>query len=309
MTEDTEELRDLKNYLAEKNAEIVDTVVRFINDNKRISTNMQKRYKSFLLNAASFKPVGDGIMCPRKDTATYKGMGYVVTQIRNLVDVFPNIIMNNIDYKKIALSKHWGLSPVHVKDIQAIVKRYYSRIDKFFKDKDSILNELLDQVKKTMGKWLIFASHTPLLARVIEFIDIQDNDEDILMFEGEQDILEFFEEVDTSGRQRSKSGKRRDEEMERERKAVVQREGMTASRVRERQERVKVGEGFYSVFNDDLIRHLFTYYLLNVILKYVVLLSYKTQSARFDKTLINPSLPLYNSITLDIIVTNTFNSK
>lgn len=271
ITEDTEELRDLKNYLAEKNAEIVDTVVRFINDNKRISTNMQKRYKSFLLNAASFKPVGDGIMCPRKDTATYKGMGYVVTQIRNLVDVFPNIIMNNIDYKKIALSKHWGLSPVHVKDIQAIVKRYYSRIDKFFKDKDSILNELLDQVKKTMGKWLIFASHTPLLARVIEFIDIQDNDEDILMFEGEQDILEFFEEVDTSGRQRSKSGKRRDEEMERERKAVVQREGMTASRVRERQERVKVGEGFYSVFNDDLIRHLFTYYLLNVILKYVTI--------------------------------------
>jgi hypothetical protein len=275
ITEDTEELRDLKNYLADKNAEIAGVVVNFINDNKRISAKVQQRYKSFLLNVTSFKPVGDGIMCPRKDTATYKGMGYVVTQIRNLVDVFPNIIMNNIDYKKIALSKHWGLSTVHVKDIQAIVKRYYSRIDKFFKDKDSILNDLLEQVKNTMGKWLIFASHTPLLARVIEFIDIQDNDEEILMLEGEQDISEFFETVDVSGKSRSKQRKRSEEEMQRERRAFTQREATAAAaaaaRGREREERVKVSEGFYSVFNDDLIRHLFTYYLLNVILKYVTI--------------------------------------
>jgi hypothetical protein len=44
-----------------------------------------------------------------------------------------------------------------------------------------------------------------------------------------------------------------------------------SSRGREREDRVKVGEGFYSVFNDDLIRHLFTYYLLNVVLKYVTI--------------------------------------
>ncbi|MEI7485743.1 MAG: hypothetical protein WCK13_13615, partial [Ignavibacteriota bacterium] len=267
----------MKNYLADKNAEIADTVVRFINDNKRISAKVQQRYKSFLLNVTSFKAGGDGIMCPRKDTATYKGMSYVVTQIRNLVDVFPNIIMNNIDYKKIAVSKHWGLSKFHVKDIQAIVKRYYSRIDKFFKDKNSILNDLLEQVKNTMGKWLIFASHTPLLARVIEFIDIQDNHEEILMLEGEQDISEFFETVDISGKSRSKQRKRSDEEIARERKAFMQREAMaTAAAARgrereEREERVKVSQGFYSVFNDDLIRRLFTYYLLNVILKYVTI--------------------------------------
>jgi hypothetical protein len=276
ITEDTEELRDLKNYLAEKNAEIASIIVSFINDNKRISAKVQRRYKSFLLNVASFKAVGDGIMCPRKDTATYKGMEYVVTQIRNLVDVFPNIIMNNIDYKKIAVSKHWGLSQFHVKDIQEIVRRYYSKVDKFLKDKDSILRNLLKQVKDTMGKWLIFASHTPLLARVIEFIDIEGENDEVMVIEGEQDISEFFETVDVSGKQRSKSGKRREEEAERERgAAMAQRSAAAAatasSRGRERQERVKVGEGFYSVFNDDLIRHLFTYYLLNVVLKYVTI--------------------------------------
>ena len=277
ITEDTEELRDLKNYLAERNVEIADIIVRFINDTKRINLKTQQRYKSFLLNVASFKTVGDGIMCPRKDTATYKGMSYVVTQIRNLVDVFPNIIMNNIDYKKIAVSKHWGLSKFHVKDIQEIVKRYYSKIDKFLKDKDSILRDLLKQVKDTMGKWLIFASHTPLLARVIEFIDIEGQNDEVMVIEGEQDISEFFETVDISGKSRSKQSKRRDEEAERERRAAAQRSASSAaaaaasSKAREREERVKVGEGFYSVFNDDLIRHLFTYYLLNVVLKYVTI--------------------------------------
>ena len=278
ITEDTEELRDLKNYLAERNSEIADNIVRFITDNKRINLNTQRRYKSFLLNVTSFKAGGDGIMCPRKDTATYKGMSYVVTQIRNLVDVFPNIIMNNIDYKKIAVSKHWGLSKFHVKDVQEIVKRYYSKIDKFLKDKDSILRDLLKQVKDTMGKWLIFASHTPLLARVIEFIDIEGQNEEVMVIEGEQDISEFFETVDISGKSRSKQSKRRDEEAERARRAMAQRSsaaavasGAESSKGREREDRVKVSGGFYSVFNDDLIRHLFTYYLLNVILKYVTI--------------------------------------
>ena len=273
ITEDTQELRDLKNYLAERNSEIVETVLNFINDNKRINSKTQQRYKSFLLNAASFKAVGDGIMCPRKDTATYKGMEYVVTQIRNLVDVFPNIMLNNIDYNKIAVSKHWGLSKFHVKDIQEIVKRYYSRIDKFFKDKDSILRGLLTQVKDTMGKWLIFASHTPLLARVIPFIDIEGSDDELMVIEGEQDVAEFFQEVDVSSKQRSKHSKSRGEEAQRERRAAMAKRSAASaaasSRLNEREERVKVGEGFYSVFNDDLIRHLFTYYLLNVILKYV----------------------------------------
>jgi hypothetical protein len=97
-----------------------------------------------------------------------------------------------------------------------------------------------------------------------------------MMIEGEQDISEFFETVDISGKSRSKQNKRRDEEAERARRAMAQRSSAAASaaassRGREREDRVKVGEGFYSVFNDDLIRHLFTYYLLNVVLKYVTI--------------------------------------
>ena len=89
-------------------------------------------------------------------------------------------------------------------------------------------------------------------------------------------MAEFFQEVDVSGKQRSKQSKSRSEEAQRERRAAMAKRSVAASaaassRLNEREERVKVGEGFYSVFNDDLIRHLFTYYLLNVILKYVTI--------------------------------------
>jgi hypothetical protein len=285
ITEDTAELRDFKNYLAETNGQIADTIVGFINDNKRINIPTQQRYKSFLINAAKFKSIGDGVLCPRKDTAAYKGMGYVVNQIRNFIDVFPNIILNNIDYQKIAVSKHWGLSTRHTKDVQEIVKKYYSRIDKFLKDKNTIIGDLLKEVRNTMGKWLIFASHTPLLARVIGYIDIEGEDEDIMVLEGESGFMEILEGTADIGKKSKAS--QRDRERERERMASMRRSDGPA-----REERVEVSGGFYSVFNDELIRYLFTHYLLNVLLKYVTVAKSSAMRVREEQLPIDDEFEL-----------------
>jgi hypothetical protein len=285
ITEDTQELRELVNYLSETNSAMVASIIEFLNEQKRMDHRVQARFVDFLTNPASFRKmgVGEGILCPRRDTATYKGMQFVVNQMRNLVDVYPNLILNNIDYNKVSIPKHWGLSPIHARDIQNIIKVYYSRLDKFLKDKDSILTDVMKNIKKGAQDWLRFATHTPLYARVIDVVDVGIEGEDIEFDFAESDIGRggpgrargsargqgglFMQGILESSRVESS----RVETSRRRQQQQQQSEGASAApRPMETSGDIVV-RGQYSIFNDELVRYMFAHYLLNVLMKYVTL--------------------------------------
>jgi hypothetical protein len=263
--EDNQEIRQLKNYLAESNAAMVGEIIEFISSQKRLDQRTKQKYKQFLSTLAKFRLIGDGVLCPRKDTSTYKGMQYIIHQIRNLIEVFPNIIKNGVNFQKISVSKHWGLSKEHAGDVQNIVKKYYSKLDKFLKDDFDILNGLLSEIQNKTKKWYQFALHTPLFARIIDVIDIIDDDEDIELGFEDSDLLfqRVFElEGESASIPTSKGRKQRQQEEE-----------LRQARSRHANASVRVEEktGKYSIFNDEVVRYLFTHYLLNVLLKYVKL--------------------------------------
>ena len=286
ISEDTPELRELKNYLSEKNAEMVDAILEFITQYKSLDRKTTKQYKTFLLNITNFKLIGDSVLCPKRDTSTYKGMQFVVNEMRNLIHVFPNIILNSVNNQKVSVHKHWGLSRQHIMDIQTIVKKYYAEIDKYMKDKEnSVLESVVTGVMKETNEWFQFALNTPLFARVVK--------RDVSKVQGqgqgqgdamEMDVEEFEEEEMAEegdaggllsglfGKAASSRGKssKRDESMREERE-----EGQAEARGSARQYRKRASEedsgGMYSLFNDDLVRRLFTHYFLNVVLKYVKL--------------------------------------
>jgi hypothetical protein len=276
ISEDTQELRDMKNYLSEKNIEMVDNIMEFITQYKKLDKKTTSLYKSFLLNITNFKLIGDTILCPKRDTTTYKGMQFVVNEMRNLISVFPNIIMNSVNNQKISIPKHWGLSKQHITDIQTIVKKYYTEIDKFVKDKDnSVLSNVIRGVMKETNEWFQLALNTPLFARVLRSgasaakpmegegmeMEVEEFEEELAM-EGEQQGLlsGLFGTASAASSKRDKQDKPRRRE---------EGEGSAARQYRKRDE-PEIG-GQYSIFNDDLVRRLFTHYFLNVVLKYVKL--------------------------------------
>jgi hypothetical protein len=270
--EDTQELRQFKNYLSEMNQGMVSEIMEFILQYKRLDKKKLEMYKSLLLNISNFRLIGDSVLCPKRDTTTYKGMQFVINEMRNLISVFPNIIMNTVNNQKISIPKHWGLSKQHIKDIQTIVKNYYSSLEKFIKDKDgSILTGLVKSIAKDTNEWVLFALNTPLFARVSpldashpggfgegEEVEVQEIEEEEMHDEsGQRDLM--------SGllmQQSNKKGKRMTAQEREER----EERGETAGSVRSRQPEEK---GYYSIFNESMVRRLFTYYFLNVVLKYV----------------------------------------
>jgi ribosome recycling factor len=272
ISEDTEELRDLKNYLSEKNAGMVDTILEFISQYKRLDRPTIASYKSFLLNITNFKLIGDTILCPKRDTTTYKGMQFVINEMRNLISVFPNIIMNSVNNQKISIPKHWALSRQHISDIQKIVKKYYTEIDKFVKDKEnSVLTNVTRGVMTETNEWLQFALNTPLFARVLKsgvlaavpaegealVMEIEEFEEEMVQEGEQQDLLSGF--LGKSSAASSKKSKQ------------YRREEGEGSARQYRKEPEEELTGNYSIFNDDLVRRMFTHYFLNVVMKYVKL--------------------------------------
>jgi hypothetical protein len=259
--EDTQEIRELKNYLAESNKAMVDHILEFISSQKRLDRKTRQRYIHFLSTLSKFKLIGDGVLCPRKDTSTYKGMQYIINQIRNLIEVFPSIIINGVNFQKVSVSKHWGLSKDHVSDVQNIVRKYYSKLDKFLNDQYSNLGDLLSQIKTTTKMWYQFALHTPLFARMIDVIDVIADDEEVelgfeeseLVFESVFDIEgESMSSLASKGR-----GDRKQRQHEEELRQARSKPGVAQVKVQEK-------TGKYSIFNDEVVRYLFTHYFLNV---------------------------------------------
>ena len=262
--EDTQEIRDLKNYLAESNTTMVSEIIEFISSQKKLDQKTKQRYSHFLSTLAKFSLIGDGVLCPRKDTSTYKGMQYIINQIRNLIEVFPNIIKNGVNFQKISVSKHWALSKGHVGDVQNIVKKYYSKLDKFLKDDFNMLNGLLSEIQSKTKKWYQFALHTPLFARMIDVIDINIDDEEEIEFgiEGSELAFERIFELEGESASMPASKGRKQKQQEEEQRQARSRQAVASVKVQEK-------TGKYSIFNDEVVRYLFTHYLLNILLKYV----------------------------------------
>jgi hypothetical protein len=66
--------------------------------------------------------------------------------------------------QKIDVPKYWGLSQVHVKDIQEMVNKYYDPLMKFYND--TAMNEVfLEIINKTRGMYLL-SQNTPILTSI-----------------------------------------------------------------------------------------------------------------------------------------------
>ena len=156
------------------------------------------------------------------------------------------------------------MSKGHVGDVQNIVKKYYSKLDKFLKDDFNMLNGLLSEIQSKTKKWYQFALHTPLFARMIDVIDINIDDEEEIEFgiEGSELAFERIFELEGESASMPASKGRKQKQQEEEQRQARSRQAVASVKVQEK-------TGKYSIFNDEVVRYLFTHYLLNILLKYV----------------------------------------
>ena len=140
--EDTEAIRDCKNYLVSKNDILKEGIIDFMIKHSKLSKNKMKYFQLCLNNLCNFNDNDN-------NNKINKMIDFSKTNIYNIISILPNIVINKIDYSNINIPKHWMLSEKHINDIKEIIKTYYANLSSLYGDSqiDSVLMKIQEICK------------------------------------------------------------------------------------------------------------------------------------------------------------------
>ena len=182
MKENLEDLREkskevyrLRKYLTTTNNNLLLEINRFLNNYaSNISSNEKTKISDFLMNVHEWQ--SDAKM---KDTGLYYDeqlytiTNFIKNSIKQMTNVYPNVIINNVNPINITSSgwgKHWELSSFHEGDINRYINEYMNDLDKF--KGDSILNQYLLKLQNRIIDLKMFIEHIPVETPVLKNGDV-----------------------------------------------------------------------------------------------------------------------------------------
>ena len=137
--EDTPEMRELKNYLSSANEKMKGDIIECVRASTKIKAADLKEFTENLDNITTLRETGNNTFIENTDETIYKMVGFIKNAIRDIVSVFPNMILNKVDYTSVNISKHWGLSQVHENDLKTNINSHYSVLYKLYDDSDVVI--------------------------------------------------------------------------------------------------------------------------------------------------------------------------
>lgn len=190
--EETNELRELRNYVLGANKNMKKTIVTFISKHGSLSKDRVVELSGFLNTLVNW---GDNNSIPRKklsisDSDLYNSVNFIKTYLLNCIKIFPNIILTNKSDKygkQFKLPKHWGVSEYDTVQIKSNIIDYYNSLNAF--QDVAILVEPLSRIKQQLDILLKVADVTPCMSNISdsmqedEVFGIFDKDTSFYLFE------------------------------------------------------------------------------------------------------------------------------
>jgi hypothetical protein len=188
-TEITEETKALNNFLIKNIEAMKDEILGFItiNKSKDISKRALRDTEKFL-NGLSQWETDDSHRNENikiSDDYMYNIIEYFKTNTDNIVNIFPNIILNNVNYKNVSIPSYWGLSGTHNRDVSTMISEYYEELRAFYNDNG--LYNILKGVQRSCKNLVILSKNTT------GFTSIKLNDELLIPVYDERTSKYLFE--------------------------------------------------------------------------------------------------------------------
>ena len=164
----TQETKDLNNFLIKNITSMKTDIVEFIKNNKSVTTT--KRVLNEAISTIQNISDWESIKSNRNEDikisndSLYNVVQFFKTFIQNLVKVFPNIILNKVDYSNITVPKHWDLSAKHSKDVKESVNNYYEKFRAFYED--PTLTNILKNIQNLCENIVVLSEITPSFSSI-----------------------------------------------------------------------------------------------------------------------------------------------
>jgi hypothetical protein len=172
-TEITEETKALNNFLIKNIESMKDEILSFItiNKSKDISKRSLRDTEKFLNSLSQWETDESTRNENTKisDDKMYNINEFFKTNTDNLVNIFPNIILNSVNYKNPSIPSYWGLSGNHNRDVSTMISEFYEELRAFYND--SGLYNILKGIQYSCKNLVLLSKHTT------GFTSIKVNDE------------------------------------------------------------------------------------------------------------------------------------
>ena len=163
--EDTEEMRDLKNYLQTKNREMRVNVIGFIQQYGKQTKGKFREIERIIDTILEFEiNKSSTVLMSSTDETTAKSIQFMKNTLTRLIDVIPTIIKNGVDFDDTNIPKHWGFSQTHMKDIKGIISSHYTSLKTFYNDR--VIQEVLRYAGGEVADLKVVIDNTPFMAEM-----------------------------------------------------------------------------------------------------------------------------------------------
>jgi len=164
----TQETKDLNNFLIKNITFMKRDIIDFISKNRGITTS--KRVLSEITSTIEHISDWKSSKSTRNENnkisndSLYNIIQFFKTFIQNIVKVFPNIILNKVDYSDITIPVHWDISGKHKADVKKTVNDQYEKFRNFYEDKS--LYGVLNKIQEICKNIIILSDITPTFSSI-----------------------------------------------------------------------------------------------------------------------------------------------
>jgi hypothetical protein len=163
----TQQVKDLNNYLIKEIDMMKSELLDFINKNKgrevtRSKLNEVKHFINTISQWSSEKSQRNKNKI--HNDATFSYINFLKSFIDNVVNVFPNIILNKVDYKENFIPKYLGLSKNHENNVKKIISDFYDKLRVFYDV--PTLNNILQKIQRSCADLVKLANNTPTFVTI-----------------------------------------------------------------------------------------------------------------------------------------------
>ena len=163
--EDTQEMRDLKNYLQTKNRELRASVLGFIQQHAKQTKGKFRDIERIVDTVLTFEiNKSSTVLMSATDETAAKSIQFMRNTLTRFIDVIPNIIHNGVDFDDTNIPKHWGFSDTHMKDVKGIIASHYTSLKSFYND--HVIKEVLRHAEHHYRDLKLMVDNTPFMAEI-----------------------------------------------------------------------------------------------------------------------------------------------
>lgn len=159
------DIRELRNYLGDNIKILEEYVFDYLNKFSDTSQRDKTQLFEFITNIMEFNINGNDYFTNADDETLYRAISFVKNSIYEYINVFPNIIINKVNYEEIKVPTHWKLSKDHNNDVKEIIKSKYKSFEKFYKD--TTITPYLEKNERELLDFFKLVEYTNLYASII----------------------------------------------------------------------------------------------------------------------------------------------